>query len=747
MTNQDFIEAFFYCDFEKSINEKVLDDIYYAVPKPRLRKYVEQLLSIPYQDFLYFLIGWDFTPIDSGDITQISSFSAAEIEMCEALLSFDNLGLTYEEIGQLFPQYCQSHTPAALKKYGENQVKTSKQLGLTFCYYGKWFLNCLGYIYSELSEENRRSLLARTILRDPLYGSIIKDLIFQDVYLEKLMSGLSLSTIKRRSGGVLKILQLAYEEALKNGISLNNCYPPKKGESIHRKKVVLGSSSAVHNQYILHIQSKKITALAHFVDGSFTILKGSEAIKNHGASLVKPEKRNAKLAANAHIEGDVWVLDNDISFSSPSTASSFLYGRSSNGMLDWVDENGIPLKQLYNREQSSQKVKEADVMAEKEPTTKKVESSITTEASHPKEPLFLFRKKVDKSFKTHGFTLTKKTYPYIPKIVGQNVERGSSKKVVIVINDFHFLARLNHIGFSSNQNECYQLYWIRESGIIEFINDFLAAHDCSEIDIYGEIGMSAFILKPIVNSIADTNKFSEKEITKKEKTKIYEKSNSSSLMVAESSMGYVEKRGESKDSSVLKVDDVIEHQSSINDNGKQSKTRQLKNPETKEKGLRTVRYVLVDKPSQSTKKISKDLNTVTKQNNPAIVDNPEVALFKNEFSTMRTADSMKVSDRYVSLDAPFVDGEGNSLLDVLPHEDSPMADSSLNQESLLEEVNHALEQLNPRERDILKMFFGIGCQEMTLGEIGVKFDLTRERVRQIKEKAICRLRSKLSKAF
>ena len=116
----------------------------------------------------------------------------------------------------------------------------------------------------------------------------------------------------------------------------------------------------------------------------------------------------------------------------------------------------------------------------------------------------------------------------------------------------------------------------------------------------------------------------------------------------------------------------------------------------------------------------------------------------------KISDTMKVSGRHVSVDAPFVDGEDNSLLDVLPNDDSPMADSSLNQESLSKEVNRALDQLNPRERDILKMFFGIGCLEMTLEEIGAKFDLTRERVRQITEKAIRRLKgqkSKLLKAY
>ena len=104
----------------------------------------------------------------------------------------------------------------------------------------------------------------------------------------------------------------------------------------------------------------------------------------------------------------------------------------------------------------------------------------------------------------------------------------------------------------------------------------------------------------------------------------------------------------------------------------------------------------------------------------------------------------------ISVDAPFVEGEDNSLLDVLTNEDSPLADSSLNQESLSKEVERALSQLHERERDILKMFFGIGCQEMTLEEIGAKFDLTRERVRQIKEKAIRRLKgqkSRLLKAY
>lgn len=107
----------------------------------------------------------------------------------------------------------------------------------------------------------------------------------------------------------------------------------------------------------------------------------------------------------------------------------------------------------------------------------------------------------------------------------------------------------------------------------------------------------------------------------------------------------------------------------------------------------------------------------------------------------KISDTLRVSGRHVSVDAPFVEGEGNSLLDVLPNDDSPSADRGLVNESLSTEIERALSTLSSREREIIKSFFGIGCQEMTLEEIGERFGLTRERVRQIKEKAIRRLKS------
>ena len=130
---------------------------------------------------------------------------------------------------------------------------------------------------------------------------------------------------------------------------------------------------------------------------------------------------------------------------------------------------------------------------------------------------------------------------------------------------------------------------------------------------------------------------------------------------------------------------------------------------------------------------------------------PEELANSLELPAEKVADTLRISGRHVSVDAPFVDGEDNSLLDVLVNSDSPNADRSLIMESLSKEIHRALATLTERESDIIRLFFGIGCQEMTLEEIGERFGLTRERVRQIKEKAIRRLRhtsrSKLLKSY
>ena len=114
--------------------------------------------------------------------------------------------------------------------------------------------------------------------------------------------------------------------------------------------------------------------------------------------------------------------------------------------------------------------------------------------------------------------------------------------------------------------------------------------------------------------------------------------------------------------------------------------------------------------------------------------------------------SLKNSGRHVSMDAPLIDGEDSNLYDVLKSGESPNPDKELLHESLRTEIERALETLTPREADVIRLYFGLaGQHSMTLEEIGETFDLTRERVRQIKEKAIRRLkhtsRSKILKTY
>ena len=151
----------------------------------------------------------------------------------------------------------------------------------------------------------------------------------------------------------------------------------------------------------------------------------------------------------------------------------------------------------------------------------------------------------------------------------------------------------------------------------------------------------------------------------------------------------------------------------------------------------------------SVNKINRMLNKFEQENErrPSVDEISEQIDLPEE----KVGEAMLANNRHVSVDAPFIDGEDNSLLDVLVNDDAPMADRQLVLESLREEISNVLNTLSDRERCVIKAFYGIGEPEMTLEEIGNKYGLTRERVRQIKEKAIRHLRSntknKLLKAY
>ena len=140
----------------------------------------------------------------------------------------------------------------------------------------------------------------------------------------------------------------------------------------------------------------------------------------------------------------------------------------------------------------------------------------------------------------------------------------------------------------------------------------------------------------------------------------------------------------------------------------------------------------------SVNRIARELNKFEQENErrPSVEEMAD----RIDLPEEQIADAMKMNTHHVSMDAPFAEGDDNSLLDILPNNDSPATDNELDMESLRAEISRALDILNDREKKVIKAFFGIGTSEMTLEEIGDKYNLTRERVRQIKEKAIRRLR-------
>lgn len=236
ITNEEYIRLFMTRSLEEDVDNLVLSDRNFLVPKGKVHEYVEKALSIPYGEYIDY-VRQNKGIITDDQLTQSSSFSACTNDMCKALEWQGNPGMHFVDIGQLFPQYVKVKNETAYRKYGENQIKTSTQLGLTFEYYGCWYLTCVGYIYDELETQQQKSLLARTILRTPLYQHVLLELLERDVDLTEYMQSLSDSTKGRRSGSILRMTNICLDECRKNGISYHNLFTPKY--SVAEKKLIM----------------------------------------------------------------------------------------------------------------------------------------------------------------------------------------------------------------------------------------------------------------------------------------------------------------------------------------------------------------------------------------------------------------------------------------------------------------------------------------------------------------------------
>jgi SOS-response transcriptional repressor LexA len=243
-SNREYIVRFIERSFEKSVDYYMLSDKKYIVPKQEVCDYINKVLAIPYYEFICFAKE-NRGIIEDDQLTQSSNFAACSSEMCQVMESQGNLGMRFVDIGQQFPQYIKQNNEVAYRKYGENQVKTAAQLGLTFEYYDYWYLTCVGYVYNDLNQQQQTALLARTVLRIPLYQDLLLRLLKEDVFLTEYMQHLAPSTKGRRTGSIMRLLNLCLSECRREGIRYHDLYYPIYVAKTKTIRMALSSGTAL----------------------------------------------------------------------------------------------------------------------------------------------------------------------------------------------------------------------------------------------------------------------------------------------------------------------------------------------------------------------------------------------------------------------------------------------------------------------------------------------------------------------
>lgn len=217
------IEDFFSKRFENESTNILLEKPAYF-SATMMEDYVYQLMSYSLDDYISYIAEHpNKTEITSRDITQLSNIDDCTTNMCRIMLENDNRGLTLTDIAtKLHGDDNFKDNTVALTKYGENQVKTACQMGLTVFKNDLWYLTGIGYIINNLPEKVQAKYYAINLLRDSFYSKIILSLQEKDTNLRDFMSILSESTQKRRSSSCQKVLAFYIKQCQVENISLNN---------------------------------------------------------------------------------------------------------------------------------------------------------------------------------------------------------------------------------------------------------------------------------------------------------------------------------------------------------------------------------------------------------------------------------------------------------------------------------------------------------------------------------------------
>lgn len=222
MDQEFLLQSFFKRDFENKQDE-ILNKQPSEFNRDEVIEYIMKVCSIPYKAFIsYVKENPNNTVIRSCDLTQSSRLEACTTRLCDAFNRGADKGLELKEIGLLLHNDDKERSVNTLGRYGLDQTKTGRQLGLTRCCKGKWYLTCIGKVFLFLEKEKQVSLLARIILRDPLYSILIKDATSRNVHICDYMMDIGEETIKRRKSSIRNIIKIALSECNLENIVLHD---------------------------------------------------------------------------------------------------------------------------------------------------------------------------------------------------------------------------------------------------------------------------------------------------------------------------------------------------------------------------------------------------------------------------------------------------------------------------------------------------------------------------------------------
>ena len=214
------VEDFFSKKFEDESNEILLNERWLFSEKA-MEDYVIKITNISISDYISYCESLPSIPnYTSKDITQLSSLYDCTLGMCKALKEVDH-GLSYTEIATILHdgQYYK-YNSGALTKYGENQVKTASQLGLTLCIKDLWYLSSIGHIFPNLAGDIQNKYFSICLLRDPFYSRVLCSMRKQETNLPNYMTILSESTQKRRLSSCKQLINFFIQQCNTESISI-----------------------------------------------------------------------------------------------------------------------------------------------------------------------------------------------------------------------------------------------------------------------------------------------------------------------------------------------------------------------------------------------------------------------------------------------------------------------------------------------------------------------------------------------